>query len=470
MHRNLSRPRSVIVRYAGALGCAAASLLLRWAVAATLGHRLGLAVVYPAMVASARFFGVGPAIVTVIAGGAAVTALGGNRDLFSWGVYLALSSLAVFGTGAWGRAREHANREERLSAQLRAIVESSADAVISEDLDGRIQSWNPAAEEIFGYTAAEVLGHPSMLLPEERPDEEAEILALIRRGGSMKQLETERLRKDGKKIQVSLTISPIRNASGEIVGVSQIARDISERKAFEEQLRQAQKLESLGVLAGGLAHDFNNLLTGVMGNASLMMERLPPDSQARARTGEIIQACEHAAMLIRQMLAYAGKGRFVIEQLDLSAQVAEIIPLLQNSFPRKVEFQLQLEPNLPAVEADRSEIQQLIMNLGLNAVEAIESRKGTVRVATSWRQREDGCEVLLQVSDNGCGISDANKDRIFDPFFTTKFTGRGLGLAAVLGIIRAHHGSISVESVPGRGSQFTVALPAAAAAVRKADV
>ncbi len=435
------------------------------------GHRLDFTVVYPAMVASARFFGVGPAIATVVAGGAAIVALGGNQSLFSLGVYAALSTLAVFGTGAWVRAREHAKREERHSAQLRSIVESSADAVISNDLDGRILSWNPAAEEIFGYTAAEAVGRFSMLIPGGRPDEEAEILAHIRRGGSMKQHETERVRKDGKKIQVSLTISPIRSASGEIVGVSQIARDISRRKAFEEQLRQAQKLESLGVLAGGLAHDFNNLLTGIMGNAALVMENLPPDSRTRARTAEIVQACERAALLIRQLLAYAGKGRFVIEQVDLSAQVAEIVPLLQNSFPRKVEFQLQLEPNLPAIEADRSQIQQLIMNLGLNAVEAIEGRKGTVRVATSWRQREGRSEVLLQVRDNGCGISDAARGRIFDPFFTTKFTGRGLGLAAVMGIIRAHCGSISVESVPGQGSQFTVVLPAASAsaAVPKAD-
>jgi PAS domain S-box-containing protein len=465
---------SPVLRYAGALGCSAGSVLLWWVLAADFGRRLGFAVVYPLMVVATRFFGIGPGILTAIAGGAGVIVASRSHDPFLWGVYAALSILAIYVTGAWGRARDHAThlsddeatsraREEHLSAQLRAIVESSADAVISKDLDGRIQSWNRAAEEIFGYTAAEVVGRSGMLVPRDRPDEEAEIAAQILRGGSMKQFETERMRKDGRRIQVSLTVSPIRGSSGEIVGISQIARDISEKKVFEEQLRQAQKLESLGVLAGGVAHDFNNLLTDIMGNAGLVLEELPAGSKVRERVGEVVQASERAAVLVRQMLAYAGKGQFVIEKLDLSAQVAEITPLLQGSLPRNVEFRSQLEVNLPAVEADRSQIQQLILNLGQNAAESIESDRGVVTFATSHRQNGDRWEVLLQVTDTGCGISEADRERIFDPFFTTKFTGRGLGLAAVMGIIRAHHGSIAVDSIPGRGSKFTVVLPAAGA-------
>ncbi len=455
-------------------------MLVWWVLAADFGRRLGFAVVYPLMVASTRFFGIGPGILTAIAGGAGVIAVSHSHDPFVWGVYSALSILAIYVTGAWGRARDHATllgedeatsraREGRLSAQLRAIVESSADAVISKDLEGRVQSWNRAAEEIFGYTAAEVIGRPGILAPKDRPDEEAEIAAQILRGGSMKQFETERMRKDGRRIQVSLTVSPIRDASGEIAGISQIARDISERKVFEEQLRQAQKLESLGVLAGGVAHDFNNLLTDIMGNAGLVLEELTAGSPVRDRIVEIIQASQRAAVLVRQMLAYAGKGQFVIEKLDLSAQVTEIIPLLHGSFPRNVEFRSQLEIDLPVVHADRSQIQQLIFNLGQNAAESIELDRGVVTFATSSRQNGERWEVLLQVTDSGCGISEADRERIFDPFFTTKFTGRGLGLAAVMGIIRAHHGSIAVDSIPGRGTKFTVVLPAVGAGGDKSD-
>jgi nitrogen-specific signal transduction histidine kinase/ActR/RegA family two-component response regulator len=252
----------------------------------------------------------------------------------------------------------------------------------------------------------------------------------------------------------------MRNEAGAIIGASHIARDITERKAFEEQLRETQKLESLGVLAGGLAHDFNNLLTGIMGNTSLAMDEAAHSPRAQAWLEEVLQASERAALLIRQMLAYAGKGRFHIERVDLSAQVREIVPLLNNSISKLVEIRMDLADDLPPVEADRSQMQQLIMNLTLNAAESIEDRAGTVTVTTATRAGETDRQVLLRVTDTGAGMTEETKARIFDPFFTTKFTGRGLGLAAVTGIIRAHHGEISVDTAPGRGTTFTVLLPA----------
>jgi PAS domain S-box-containing protein len=354
----------------------------------------------------------------------------------------------------------HRAKEEQRSAQLRAIVESSDDAIVSKDLGGVITSWNRAAEKIFGYTAAEAIGQPiAMLLPPDRRHEESEILERIRRGGHVKHFETVRTCKGGKQIQVSLTVSPIFAPDGTLSGASHIARDITEKLEFDRQLRQTQKLESLGVLAGGLAHDFNNLLTGIMGNASLAADGLPPDHRVRSRIQEIVAASERAALLIRQMLAYAGKGAFVLEHFDISNQVEEIVPLLRTSIPRTIDLKLKLEGALPRIEADRSQIQQLIMNLAINAAESIEGA-GTVAITTSARRSEAEQEVVLEVRDTGSGMDEEVRARIFDPFFTTKFTGRGLGLSAVMGIIRTHRGSISVESKPGVGSTFTVVFPA----------
>jgi signal transduction histidine kinase len=247
-----------------------------------------------------------------------------------------------------------------------------------------------------------------------------------------------------------------------------------ERRHLEEQLRHAQKLESLGLLAGGVAHDFNNLLTGILGNASLVLDMLDPAPPVRGMLEDVIRASERAADLTRQLLAYAGKGKFVIEPVDVSALVRDISELIRTSVPRTVELVLDLDPALPYVEGDSSQVQQLVMNLILNAVEATGERIGTVRVTTRQRTISHteltghyhpippsrGVFVEICVADDGCGMTDEVKAQIFDPFFTTKFTGRGLGLAAALGIVRGHKGSIVVESVENAGSTFTVLLPA----------
>jgi signal transduction histidine kinase len=247
----------------------------------------------------------------------------------------------------------------------------------------------------------------------------------------------------------------------------------TERRRLEEQLRHAQKLESLGLLAGGVAHDFNNLLTGILGNASLVLDVMPADPEVKSMLQDIIRASERAADLTRQLLAYAGKGKFIIEPVDCSALVRDISELLRSSVPRSVELSLELHPDLPPIEADTSQIQQLVMNLILNAVEATGERPGIVRVTTEVREvgtgdrlahfRPDppqpGSYVAVEVMDDGCGMTDQVQAQIFDPFFTTKFTGRGLGLAAALGIVRGHKGCIGVESREGCGSTFTVLIP-----------
>jgi PAS domain S-box-containing protein len=367
---------------------------------------------------------------------------------------------------------------ERNAAYLEAIVASSDAAIIGKSLDGIIQSWNTAAERLYGYRAEEIIGHPAVdLIPPDRVHEESDILEQMRRGGRIIHFETVRRRKDGTPVNVSLVISPIRDKSGQIIGISHVARDITEQKAFAENLRQTQKLESLGILAGGIAHDFNNLLVGILGNASMALSEIPGDSPARGSIEGVLAASERAAQLTRQMLAYSGKGRFVLEPIDLSARIRETVPLIQAAIPRTVVLQLHLVEGLPAIEADPSQIQQLVMNIVINGAEAIpEGHPGAVTITTRIQdvheryigshtepgalELEPGKYILLEIRDSGSGMNEATRARMFDPFFTTKFTGRGLGLAAVQGIVRGHGGSIDVSSAPGQGTIVRVLLPA----------
>jgi PAS domain S-box-containing protein len=272
-------------------------------------------------------------------------------------------------------------------------------------------------------------------------------------------------------------------------GLAVFGRDVTERKRFNERIQQTQKLESLGVLAGGIAHDFNNLLTGIIGNASLALEDLAGVHPTRRYLEDVVTAAQRAGALTGQLLAYAGKGRFVIQALNLSDVVREISGLIQASIPRGVKLRLHLEMQLPAIEGDAAQLQQLVMNLVINGAEAIaEGKTGTVVVTTKVQEVDDayiqqtfgtgeispGKYVGLEVADTGCGMDEATIARIFDPFFTTKFAGRGLGLAAAMGIVRGHKGAMKVYSTPGEGSSFKVlfpatADPAAARETRRAD-
>jgi two-component system, cell cycle sensor histidine kinase and response regulator CckA len=366
--------------------------------------------------------------------------------------------------------RRHARRD---AAYLAAIVESSEDAIIGKTPDGIIQSWNAGAQRVYGYAADEVIGRRMLeILPPDRQHEESDILERMRSGQQMFHFETVRVRKDGKLIDVALTISPIRDKSGAMLGISHVARDIGEQKRAAEQLRHTQKLESLGVLAGGIAHDFNNLLTGILGNASLAMEDLPP-SPARDSIEAVVAASERAAQLAQQMLAYSGKGRFIVERVDLSAVVRSTLRMIRAAVPAAVELRTDLANPLPPVEADPGQIQQLVMNIIINGAEAIpDDTAGSVTIVTraldigpGHRELAPGPYVAFDVTDTGSGMDAATKARIFDPFFTTKFTGRGLGLAAVLGIVRGHRGAIEVDTAPGKGSTFRILLPAVTGAV-----
>ncbi len=238
--------------------------------------------------------------------------------------------------------------------------------------------------------------------------------------------------------------------------------DVTERKHAEEALREAQKLESVVTLAAGVAHDFNNLLTAMTGNASLLLELLPPGDATRAFAERIMSAANTAAGLTRQLVAYAGKGRMIVEDVDLSELVSGMSGLLRSALPRTVEVRMDLASHLPVVKADRSQIEQVVMNLAVNAGEAIGAeRPGVIDIRTTSHRHESGEHtVCLEVRDSGPGMSEEIKGRIFEPFFSTKFLGRGLGLAAVAGIVRSYEGSITVESQPGAGTSFHVSFPA----------
>ena len=361
---------------------------------------------------------------------------------------------------------------EEVSLNLASIIESSDDAIIGERPDGTITSWNGAATRIFGYSDQEMIGsNITVLTPEGRSDDSFEILQHIHRGERVRRYETVRRRKDGSEIAVDLTVSPIRDASGHIVGASTIARDITDRKRLQEKLLHAQKMESLGVLAGGVAHDFNNILMAIIANITLVLDQVASDSPVASLADNVLIATEQAAILTNQMLAYSGKGAFRVEPLSLTKQIQDAASLCRSSIATGVELRLDLDPALPPINADARQIQHLVTNLVLNAAEATGS-EGVVTISASQQEltapghrnlagdpAPPGTYAMLEVRDTGSGMDEATQARIFDPFFTTKFTGRGLGLAAVLGIVRGHNGGISVSSQPGKGTTFQVFFP-----------
>ncbi len=263
----------------------------------------------------------------------------------------------------------------------------------------------------------------------------------------------------------------LRDDAGAIAGTMMVATDVTamvearrealaEQAALQEQMLQTQKLESLGLLAGGIAHDFNNLLMVILGKADLVANRLPETSRERVRMEQVIATAQRAADLVRQLLAYSGKAQVQTEPVDLSVQVDQIVQLLEAGIRKKVGLQLELSTGLPAVLADPVQLQQVVMNLVMNAAEAIGPEGGRVRVVTRVEGAGSGRLVVLEVHDTGHGMDEATRQRIFDPFFTTKVTGRGLGMAAVLGIVRGHGGELDLKTEPGQGTSFIVRLPA----------
>jgi PAS domain S-box-containing protein len=356
--------------------------------------------------------------------------------------------------------------------RLALIVDCSTDAIIGKDLDGIITSWNKGAERIYGYAPEEVLGQPiTILAPPDRHDEIREILAGIRDGKEIDHIDTTRVAKDGRSLDVSISVSPIRDSNGAIIGASTIARDISAQRRAEDQLRQSQKMEAVGQLAGGVAHDFNNILGIITSCAELLRAQVGDDPLRLELIGHIRDAGFRGASVTRQLLAFSRKQPLKTNVMDLNQRLRDVCKLLLPLLGDDVEISFVPRSDTALIEADPSQVDQIVLNLAVNARDAM-PRGGKFVLETSTvffneelvrqhPQMKTGNYVLLAISDTGCGMSQATASRIFEPFFTTKEVGKGtgLGLSTVYGIVQQSNGHIWVYSEPGHGTTFRIYLP-----------
>ena len=405
---------------------------------------------------------------------------------------LAVHMLATNVRRSLGYARQELAQRKQAEEALRLekafadkLLDTPQDTVVLFDpATGKLIRWNKRFVEVSGYSDEElaVLDAPNALYGEDDLVKVKRYVSRTTTAGAGT-AELGLVTKQGAIVPFEYSANIVETPDGTPL-ILAIGRDVTERVQAEEerhqlerQLHHSQKLESLGVLAGGIAHDFNNILTAVLGNAELALLSLSPSAPARENLLEISQASRRASALAHQMLAYSGRGSFVSEAIDLNALIKDMLDLLKSTISKKAHLDLDLKPGLPPLEGDPSQLSQVIMNLVINATEALEDKDGIIRIATGVRElsadyfhesyvdRElpSGLYLTLDISDTGCGMDSETRARLFEPFFTTKFTGRGLGLSAVLGIVRGHRGALRVYGEPGKGSTFRILFPAAGA-------
>jgi len=386
------------------------------------------------------------------------------------------------------RAEEALRRSE---ARFRQIFDAAPVMMHSVDGEGRFLDVNQKWIEETGYRREEVIGRSvtSVLTPESAERTVREGLPRLWREGNLRDIELRFVRRDRSVFDAHLDATVVTGPDGAQVdlavlrNVSATKRSAAERERLRQQLFEARKLESLGLLAGGIAHDFNNLLGAILGNAHLALDALPEGSDEHAAVGEIREAAERGALLTRQLLSYAGRAPVERVPVDLSAQLRAVAKLVRRVLGPTVRLRFDLADSLPAVEVDPGQLQQVIMNLLRNAADALGPEGGeiTVRSGLARLERaelaslvagaglEPGLYVHFDVADDGCGMDAETRDRLFDPFFTRKESGHGLGLPVALGVVRAHGGGIAVETAPGSGTSFRVYLPASSRAPEAAQ-
>ena len=361
---------------------------------------------------------------------------------------------------------------QHATAELAAVVANSNDAIVVCTLDGVVSSWNIGAERIYGYTAAEAVGQPlQMIFPPDRSDEFPQMLTAVKRGESLANYETVRLRKDGRKIGVSLTDSPLRAEGGRITGVSSIARDITERKRLEEDLLQSQKMDAVGRLAGGIAHDFNNILTAIVGYSDLLLAQVSEQQTMHSHLTQIRKAADFAAALTGQLLAFSRRQPLHPRVFGLNDTVRGLQKMLQRVIGEDIKVITDLRAKVGRIKADPSQIEQVLLNLCVNSRDAM-PRGGTIRITTedlTYALDDDdavntmpaGEYVKLTIADTGAGIPPEVLKHVFEPFFTTKEKGHGtgLGLATCYGVVKQSGGYISLKSTVGEGTKFSIFLP-----------
>jgi two-component system cell cycle sensor histidine kinase/response regulator CckA len=368
---------------------------------------------------------------------------------------------------------------EATRAVLAAIVTSSTDAIVSKRSDGVVLTWNPAAERMFGYSAAEMIGGSiDRIIPPERLTEERELVREVLGGRRIDAFETVRRRKDGTSVEVAVSLAPVLDPAGVVVAVSKTVRDLTPTRAAaaalartELQLRHAQKMEAVGRLAGGVAHDFNNLLSVILTYSALVLDDLPEADPLRRDVLEIEKAGSRAAELTRQLLAFSRQTVVQPRVLDLNEVLAGMEDMLARLVGEDVDLTFVRMPGLGCIKADPSGVEQVIMNLVVNARDAMPTG-GRLTIETGHADLDDGYvaahpgatvgpHAVLSVTDTGTGMDAATQSRIFDPFFTTKPVGKGtgLGLSTVFGIVNQSGGTVWVYSEPGCGSTFKVYYP-----------
>jgi PAS domain S-box-containing protein len=367
-------------------------------------------------------------------------------------------------------------RLHEANLQLAAIVESSGDAIVGIDLRGIVTSWNQGAANVLGYAAEEMIGRPiGRLIPPGREKEEEDVMARILRGAAVEPFDTVRVAKGGRNIHLSLAISPIKDAAGNVVGASKIARDITETRNLQKQLQQSQKMEAFGQLTGGIAHDFNNLLAIVLGALELQEPAIAGNPEAMHRWEVAHKAAARGAELTRRLLAFSSQGQFKVAPTDLNASIRNTMELAARLLGPEIRATLKLEESMPAVTVDRPSLESALLNLILNARDAM-PRGGDLTIDAHTVQLEDsmaptlnctvasGAYACISVTDTGTGMAPETVDRVFEPFFTTKERGRGtgLGLSMVYGFVKQSNGGIRICSEPGCGTAITFYLPFAA--------
>ena len=362
--------------------------------------------------------------------------------------------------------------------RVRGLIDDAPLALIVMDASMRILHWNPAAEAMFGWSAQEVVGIELPTVPDEERDDFLAMHARVCSGESVRAKTARRRRKDGVVLDVQVSASPLHDREGSVTGMTGMIvmiSDVTAHRKLEAQLRMAQKMEAVGLLAGGVAHDFNNLLTVIKGFTALLQLTLEDRGEAAEYLVEIDKAADRAAALTSQLLAFSRRQLLRPEALDLNARVRDLERMLRLLLREDGQLLLDLNPALDEVLADPGQIEQVILNLVVNARDAIRGRDdGSVTISTNNAELRDefkrwgvqeapGSYVRLDVADNGIGMDRATQTRIFDPFFTTKAPGQGtgLGLATVYGIVKQSGGYVWVESTPGGGSTFSIYLPRA---------
>jgi len=400
------------------------------------------------------------------------------------------------------KTREESNRLEQEVAErtrvegalreseekYRALVETTGTGYVISDVDGTVIDANVEYARLSGHAdVSQILGHKvTEWTAAHDARRNAQAIRTCVEQGMIRHLEIDYVNKQGAFTPIEINATLMRTTK--VPCIVTLCRDVSDRRRIEEDRRkmdarmlQVQKLESLGVLAGGIAHDFNNLLVGILGNIDIALSDLSPLSPARERLADAENTAHRAADLCRQMLAYSGKGQFVIERIDLRELVEDVTQMLQVSISKKAVLLYDFAENVPAVAADATQLRQILMNLVINASEALGDRGGMITIRTGVttcdrnylmstqadEEIREGTYSYLEVADTGCGMDEPTRARIFEPFFTTKFTGRGLGLAAVLGVVRGHKGAIQVYSEAGKGTICRVLLPAASLPAEK---